>query len=138
MEPTASATSATEIDPYHATMNPSDPDRNADSSGPVPLRASDLAARLAAGEQLVLLDVREAEELAICALEGAVHVPLSELSVRHIELDPDAPTVCICHHGVRSAHAAAGLARLGFERLFNLVGGVDRWAIEVDPSMPRY
>ncbi|MEZ6017864.1 MAG: rhodanese-like domain-containing protein [Planctomycetota bacterium] len=105
---------------------------------PEALFPKDLAARLAAGEALVLLDVREAEELAICALPGVTHVPLSELSVRHTELDPDAPTVCICHHGVRSAHAAAGLARLGFERLFNLVGGVDRWAAEVDRSMARY
>jgi len=108
------------------------------SSAPVPLYPKDLAARLAAGEALVLLDVREAEELALCALPGVTHIPLGELGVRHVELDPDAPTVCICHHGVRSAHAAAGLARLGFERLFNLVGGVERWASEVDRSMPRY
>lgn len=105
---------------------------------PTPLLPKDLAARLAAGESFVLLDVREAEELAICALPGVTHVPLGELSVRHAELDPDAPTVCICHHGVRSAHAAAGLARLGFERVFNLVGGVERWAAEVDRSMARY
>ena len=108
------------------------------SDAPVPLLPRDLAARLAAGEALVLLDVREPEELAICALPGVTHVPLGELAVRHVELDPDAPTVCICHHGVRSAHAAAGLARLGFTRLYNLVGGVDRWAKDVDRSMSRY
>jgi len=108
------------------------------TSAPEPLFPKDLAARLAAGEALVLLDVREAEELAVCALPGVTHIPLSELALRHTELDPDAPTVCICHHGVRSAHAAAGLARLGFERLYNLVGGVDRWAAEVDPAMARY
>lgn len=108
------------------------------SDAPVPLLPRDLAARLAAGEALVLLDVREPEELAICALPGVTHVPLGELAVRQVELDPDAPTVCICHHGVRSAHAAAGLARLGFTRLYNLVGGVDRWAKDVDRSMSRY
>jgi rhodanese-related sulfurtransferase len=102
------------------------------------LTPAELAARLRAGEPLVLLDVREAEELAICALPGSVHVPLGELSRRARELDPGAPTVCICHHGIRSAHAAAALERLGFERLFNLDGGVDRWADDVDPSMPRY
>ena len=64
----------------------------------------------------MLLDVREAEELAICALPGVTHVPLGELSMRHVELDPDAPTVCICHHGVRSAHAAA----LELQRLANM------------------
>jgi rhodanese-related sulfurtransferase len=105
---------------------------------PEQLLPKDLAKRLAAGERFVLLDVREAEELALCALPGVTHVPLGELSQRHVELDPDAPTVCICHHGRRSAHAAAGLVRLGFERVFNLVGGVERWAIDVDRTMPRY
>lgn len=98
----------------------------------------DLARRLADGEPLVLLDVREPEEVAVCALPGSIPIPLGELAVRHVELDPDAPTVCICHHGIRSASAAAALAHLGFERVFNLGGGVDRWAREVDPEMARY
>jgi len=107
-------------------------------SAPKPLSPADLKARLDAGEKLVLLDVREMEEVAICALPGITHIPLSELSVRHIELDPDSEMVVICHHGVRSANAANALAGLGFETLWNLTGGVDRWARDVDPSMARY
>lgn len=103
-----------------------------------PLSPAALKERLDRGDELVLLDVREHEELAICSLPGVTHIPMGELSVRHIELDPDAETVCICHHGVRSAHAAAALAQLGFETLWNLSGGVDRWSREVDPGMPRY
>lgn len=106
---------------------------------PQPLSPTELAARLAAGDALVLLDVREPEEIAICALPGITHVPLGELSVRHHELDPDAETVCICHHGVRSASAAAALRHIGFDGpLWNLTGGMDRWSREVDPGMPRY
>lgn len=105
---------------------------------PKPLAPTDLRARLEAGDELVLLDVREAQELAICALPGVTHVPLGELSVRLPELDPEAETVVICHHGIRSANAAVALAELGFENLWNLSGGMDRWAAEVDPSMPRY
>ena len=106
---------------------------------PAPLRPTELASRLAAGDELVLLDVREAEELAICALPGVVHIPLGELAVRHTELDPDAESVCICHHGIRSASAAAGLRNVGFDGpLWNLTGGVERWARDGDPSMPRY
>jgi rhodanese-related sulfurtransferase len=99
---------------------------------------AELKRRLDAGEGLVLLDVREPEELALCRIEGSVAIPMGELSLRHVELDPEQPTVCVCHHGIRSAHVAAALERLGFERLFNLTGGVERWAREVDPSMPRY
>lgn len=108
------------------------------AQGPRPLAPKDLAARLARGDEVVLLDVREHDEVALCALPGVTHIPLGELSVRHTELDPDAETVVICHHGVRSAHAAAALAHLGFDDLWNLSGGVDRWAREVEPSMVRY
>tara|TARA_R110002126_G_scaffold4409_42_gene23351 strand:- start:39664 stop:39987 length:324 start_codon:yes stop_codon:yes gene_type:complete len=97
-----------------------------------------LAERIAAGEDLVLLDVREDDEFALGHLEGSVHVKLGELMSRVNELDPDATTVCICHHGIRSARAASWLATQEFESLLNLSGGVDRWANEVDPEFPRY
>lgn len=103
------------------------------------LSPADLAAKLAAGEELVLLDVREAGELEVCALEPNVHVPLGELAARVDELDPDRVTVCICHHGIRSARAAGFLAaRAEFSEVYNLSGGIDRWAAERDPGMRRY
>ncbi len=102
------------------------------------LEPRDLAARLARGGAPLLLDVREDEELALCALPGVIHIPLGELTRRWEELDPAAEVVCICHHGIRSARAAAFLERAGFERVWNLAGGVERWALEVDPSMARY
>ena len=106
---------------------------------PKPLAPAELAARLERGDKLVLLDVREDGEVAIGALPGITHIPLGELSVRLSELDLDAETVCICHHGVRSANAAAGLFEIGFDgQLWNLTGGMDRWSTEVDPAMPRY
>ena len=85
-----------------------------------------------------MLDVRESDEFGLCAIEGALHIPMGEIQGRLAELDPGRATVCVCHHGIRSAHVAGALARLGFTRLFNLSGGIDRWAVEVDPSMPRY
>ena len=107
-------------------------------STPGSISPADLKARLEAGDSLVLLDVREDSEVAICALPGITHIPMGELSVRLPELDMDAETVCICHHGIRSAHAAAALARMGFESLLNLSGGMERWAQDVDPEMARY
>lgn len=108
------------------------------SGGVGSLTPTELEARLARGDELVLLDVRERAEFELCRIPGSRNVPLSELSLRHVELDPERETVCICHHGIRSASAAAALARLDFERVANLVGGVERWAREVDPTMPRY
>ena len=102
------------------------------------LSPTELKRRLDAGESLVLLDVREPEELAIASIEGARTIPLGDLGSRHEELDPRLPTVCICHHGIRSAMAAESLKRLGFREVYNLTGGVDRWAVDVDPTMKRY
>ncbi len=102
------------------------------------LAPKELHARLAQGESFVLLDVRERDELELCRLPGAVHIPLGDLARRAGELDPAAHVVCICHHGMRSANAAVFLERLGFERVSNLQGGVERWATDVDPSFPRY
>lgn len=102
------------------------------------LEPAELHRLMRAGAALQLVDVREEEELALARLAGALHIPLGDLARRAGELDPDVPTVCICHHGMRSAGAAGLLHQRGFGTLFNLAGGVDRWAREVDPSMPRY
>lgn len=104
----------------------------------VSLRPAELQARLQAGERLVLLDVREPQETRLGMLPGSIAIPMSELSLRVQELDPETPLVCICHHGLRSASVAAALDRLGFEEVCNLAGGLDRWSREVDPSFPRY
>lgn len=86
----------------------------------------------------VLLDVREEEEVARVALPGARHIPLGDLEHRLGELDPDAATVVYCHHGVRSAHALDLLVSSGFSRVRHLAGGIDAYAVRVDPSLARY
>ena len=62
-----------------------------------------------------LLDVREAWELGLAELPGAVHIPMSEIPDRHVELDRNQPVAVLCHSGVRSARVAAYLLELGFE-----------------------
>jgi rhodanese-related sulfurtransferase len=99
---------------------------------------AEVARRLAAGEELVLLDVREPEEVELCSIAGSVCIPLGELASRLDELDPERPTVCVCHHGIRSAGAAGLLEMRAFREVMNLVGGIDRWAAELDARMPRY
>ena len=96
----------------------------------------DLALRLDSGCHL--LDVRELAEYHLCALPGAVHIPLGEIPNRFGELAPDEEWVVYCHHGTRSSFAVEFLHAVGFTRLKNLSGGIDAWAAQVDPSMARY
>jgi rhodanese-related sulfurtransferase len=86
----------------------------------------------------VLLDVREPVEYRHCRIEGSLHIPMNDVPARIGELDPQRETVVICHHGMRSASVANYLIRQGFQNVFNLSGGVDAWAIQVAPDMPRY
>jgi len=94
--------------------------------------------RLAAGELPTILDVREPEEIQIVRFPGAVEIPMSEIPGRLSELDADDEIIVLCHHGVRSAHVAGYLAQQGFRRVRNLAGGIDAWALLVDPSLARY
>ena len=96
-----------------------------------------LKSRLNAGERPVLLDVREPWEFELARIEGSVLIPMSQLEGRFTELDPDAETVVICHHGNRSSYVAMALQGAGFESVLNLEGGLDAYS-SVDESVPRY
>jgi adenylyltransferase/sulfurtransferase len=97
-----------------------------------------LAARLERSEAPLLLDVREPHEWAIARLPEARLVPLNSLPDALDTLDRSAEIVVYCHHGLRSAAAVDWLREHGFGRARNLVGGIDRWTRDVDPSMRRY
>ena len=86
----------------------------------------------------LLLDVREPWEYQICHIDGAQLMPLSEIPQTCKTLDPQQEIVVICHHGRRSLQGGSYLERMGFTRIVNLTGGVDAWAHDVEPSMPRY
>ncbi len=84
-----------------------------------------------------LIDVREEGEAAICAIDGSTLIPMSELPQRLQEIPRDRLVALYCHHGMRSMMAGQWLARNGYDAL-SLAGGIDRWAIEVEPGMARY
>ncbi len=104
------------------------------------MTAPELAARLAdqAAEQPLLLDVRENWEFETCHIAGSTQIPMHLVPIRAGELPDDREIVCICHHGARSMQVAAFLERNGFDNVTNLTGGVHAWAVQVDPSMPKY
>ena len=98
----------------------------------------ELKQKIDAKTPMVILDVREPFEYEIARIENSKLIPLDELPERLGELNQDAEIVALCHSGVRSARAIEFLRANGFARSFNLAGGIDAWANEIDPTMPRY
>jgi rhodanese-related sulfurtransferase len=104
------------------------------------LSAPELAAWLADADRAkpVLLDVREPWENNVCRIEGSQFVPMKTIPQHLNDWESERDIVCICHLGGRSMHVAMFLERQGFSSVFNLTGGVDAWARQVNPAMPTY
>jgi rhodanese-related sulfurtransferase len=86
-----------------------------------------------------ILDVREPWEFSTAHIEGSVPMPMGEVPSRaHQELDPEERLIVLCHHGVRSMNVTVWLRNQGFEQAQSLRGGIEVWAVEVDPTVGRY
>lgn len=96
--------------------------------------------KLDAGDDLLLVDCREPDEHALVHLGPAMLLPMSELMVRVGELEPHRgrEIVVHCHHGGRSLRVVHWLRQQGFDKAQSMSGGIDRWALDIDPSLPRY
>lgn len=94
--------------------------------------------RIARGESLLLVDVREPWEFELCRLPGAKSIPLGALAASVNDLQSAAEVICYCHRGRRSLDAAVWLRQQGVEGAKSLAGGIERWAVEIDPDVPRY
>ena len=105
------------------------------------LTPTEFCARWSAAERgasVVLLDVREHDELEVAAVTEARHIPMREIPARIGELDRTLPLVVMCHSGGRSRRVTEFLLSNGFLNVFNLRGGIDAWSTEIDPQVPRY
>ena len=91
------------------------------------IQASDLF-NTRATEPMILVDVRNDDEVARGVIEGAIHIPLSLLPLQYDSLPKSENIVFYCHSGIRSAHAAAFAISKGSKNVFNLAGGVLAWA----------
>jgi sulfur-carrier protein adenylyltransferase/sulfurtransferase len=99
---------------------------------------SELSARIARGDDIDLIDVREPYELDIARIPNVRLIPLGTLPEALPTLDHSRETVVICRTGARSGRAVRQLKAAGFRRVWNLAGGIHRWADDVDPSLPKY
>lgn len=94
--------------------------------------------RLARGEKLFLVDVRDPWEYDLCKIADAKSIPLGSLPASLNALPDAEEVICYCHHGMRSLNAAAWLRQQGVENARSMSGGIDRWAVEIDQKIPRY
>lgn len=102
------------------------------------ITATELKKAIDANVAPIIIDVRQAEELAICKIENSLHIPMDTIMERKEELEKDIAIVVMCHHGMRSAQVAMYLEQQGFSDITNLEGGIASWANEVDPTMAQY
>ena len=99
----------------------------------------DLKSLRDSGDGVTVLDVREPWEYQAASIAGSKHIAMGDIPARfNQELDPEDHIVVVCHHGVRSMNVTAWLRERGFEKVQSLQGGIDRWARQVDPSVPVY
>ena len=88
-------------------------------------------------KDLILIDVREDEEYAICKIEPSVHIPMNKIPSYLDKLDQDTVYAIICHSGVRSHNVCFYLQNHGF-KVRNVNGGIHQWALEIDDTMETY
>jgi rhodanese-related sulfurtransferase len=89
-------------------------------------------------EGALLLDVREAAEVAACAIPGSRHIPMGRIPESLAELPRDRLILVQCHHGGRSLRVTQFLRANGFTQVSNVAGGIDAWSQQIDPTIPRY
>ncbi|MWP46182.1 rhodanese-like domain-containing protein [Gilliamella sp. Pas-s27] len=99
-----------------------------------------LAQKLNQSNDIFLLDVREANEVAICNIHGSTHIPMNLIPLYLDKIPDEVDIVIYCHHGIRSLNVANYLVENGFDSdyLYNLTGGIDAWALMVEKQMARY
>ena len=107
---------------------------------PIEISCHELKELMDGQEPILLIDCREPEEHAIVSLPGARLVPMQEIPTKAAEIIAEGSPrlVVYCHHGMRSAQTAGWLRENGAPHAQSLAGGVDAWAVQIDPNLPRY
>lgn len=111
-----------------------------DTEVPLEIDCQSVKAKKDAGDQFVFVDCREVSEYEAVKIEGTKLLPMSELAERVDELEEhrDAEIIIHCHHGGRSLRVANWLRQQGFSTAQSMAGGIDVWAVEIEPGMLRY
>lgn len=109
-------------------------------SEPLEISCSEVKQALENAADLLLVDCREQNEYELVSIDGAMLLPISELQDRATELDDhkNGRIVVHCHHGGRSLQVVNWLRGQGYDKAQSMAGGIDEWALEIEPGMTRY
>jgi rhodanese-related sulfurtransferase len=108
------------------------------ADAPLEIAVAELDAWRKSGRDVVVLDVREAWEVATVSLPDTLNIPMQQVPQRVTELPRDKPLVVMCHHGGRSRQVTGWLRQNGFTQATNLAGGIHAWAEQIEPGMSTY
>ena len=97
-----------------------------------------LKSKLDDNDDFILIDVREDQELKVCKIDRAIHIPMGVVPARLNDIDSDKPVVVMCKSGGRSAQVCQYLNENGYSNIYNLNGGITSWALEIDSDMATY
>ncbi len=122
----------TELIDYEAFCNSVDPKQMKT------ITVTELDEKLKLREEWTIIDVRESYEYDICHLPDATLIPMGKVLQQSDRIPRDKSVVVYCHHGTRSASVIRSLQEKGYPNLYNLTGGIDAWAREVDEEMEMY
>ena len=116
---------------------PETPEEKSVINGIPQLTVKELKARIDAGQDAYLIDVREPYEYQIAQIGGKL-IPQNEVPNRLAEIDRDREVIVHCRSGARSQRIAEFLKQTGYPRVVNLAGGILAWAEEIDPTVQKY
>jgi len=106
---------------------------------PLQITPQEVKQRLDSSEKLRLVDVREPFEFSQAHIEGSDLIPMRSVPPALASLaEETAPLIFFCHHGMRSLQVASWLREQGVDSSRSMEGGIDRWSLEIDPTVPRY
>jgi len=102
------------------------------------INALALKKKLDQNEKIMLIDVRESQEIKICKIKEALHIPMDEIPNNIDKIDTKRAIIVMCKSGVRSAQICHYLNEIGYLNVYNLKGGIINWALEIDTNMDTY
>ena len=109
-----------------------------DNFANIEITPGEVRERITEGKAFLFIDVREKWEHDTAHIPGSTLIPLREIPEHVGRFEDASEIVLFCHHGMRSLDAAAWLRSQGVAGAWSMAGGIDRWSVEIDSTIPRY